>query len=74
MEAPSPTYLITPGFTKVENIEVEKEYKLNINNKRYLFTISYDNKYIYFIIKEDDYIPFYQYKNIYDLQTIIQYL
>ena len=74
MEAPEPIYLITPEFNKVENILVKKEYNLMINNKRYLFTISHDNKCIYFIIKEKNNILFSQYKNEYDLRKIIQYL
>ena len=74
MEAPVPTYLITPELNKVENILVKKEYSLMLNNKPYLFTISHDNKYIYFIIKEQNNILFFQYKNEYDLQKIIQYL
>ena len=45
-----------------------------INNKLYLFTISHDNKCIYFIIKEKNNILFSQYKNEYDLRKIIQYL
>ena len=74
MEAPTPTYLLTPGLNKIENIVVKKEYKLKINNKQYLFTISHNDKNIFFIIKEQDYIFFYQYKNVFDLQKIIQYL
>ena len=74
MEAPAPTYLITPELNKAENILVKKEYSLMLNNKPYLFTISHDNKYIYFIIKEQNNILFFQYKNEYDLQKIIQYL
>ena len=74
MEAPTPTYLLTPGLNKIENIVVKKEYKLKINNKPYLFTISHNDKNIFFIIKEQDYIFFYQYKNVFDLQKIMQYL
>ena len=74
MEAPEPTYLITPEFNKVENILVKKEYNLMINNKLYLFIISHDNKCIYFIIKEKNNILFSQYKNEYDLRKIIQFL
>jgi len=74
MEDPAPTYLITPEFNKIENIIVKKEYNLMINNKPYLFTISHDNRYLYFIIKEQDCIHFLHYKNEYDLQKIIQYL
>ena len=63
MEVPAPINLITPELDKVENILVKKEYKLNIDNKPYLFTISHDNKNIYFIIKEQDHILFFQLQN-----------
>jgi len=72
MEAPAPISSITPKFNKVENILEKKEYKLKIDNKPYIFTISHDNKFIYFIIIEQSNIPFFKYKIDYDLQNIIQ--
>ena len=64
MEAPTPDL--------VENILVKKEYNLMMNNKPYKLIISHDNKYINFIVKDQN--IFFQYKNEFDLQNIIQNL
>ena len=75
MDAPTPLAPNEYNHSKaIINNAINKEYKININEKNYNLIINIENEFIYFkIYKLDDLISIY-YKNKFDLKSLINIL
>ena len=75
MDAPTPLAPIEYNQSKaIINNEINKEYKIHINEENYNLIINIENEFIYFkIYKLDDLISI-DYKNKFDLKSLINIL
>ena len=75
MEKPIPIYCETPeGDSNENSFKFEREYIMVINNNKYKLKLNADNKFINFIFQPKGNLIFFQYKNKFKYEAMIEVL